>query len=435
MTQAEVIALLAAPPAIGGTTPASGQFTTLTATGAISGTTQLLTSQIQVNSNSGIKFWANNNTLQSAIAVIGSTSTFAPYGAGGTMANSGGALGLGLHISILTFANASANTGGTAVAVFNGTYDTGAQGGMAGTTSGVSVVATPSDSTGREFVGGRDTSGVSSGVVGGAQQHAIIGRTTVAVLNTNATGWAELTGQEIAMYAATGSTVTKKHNLYLMRYSNDVVRATTDDIMFGMWNQYAQGATTGVKVGIDIGPGAKSGLYFPVGQDGTVIKASKGSSDSALTVANGIDFSAIATITENSLVFPNFIVTGAGAQFKAQPTPTALTTSATLTGAQILTGLLTANQGGGAAASYTLPTATNFQTACPILLANDGSFDFTLVNISTNVLETATILTNTGWTLVGDMQVQANSAVTSISSGQFRARRTASNTFTLYRIT
>lgn len=119
-----------------------------------------------------------------------------------------------------------------------------------------------------------------------------------------------------------------------------------------------------------------------------------------------------------------------------QAAPTALTTSATLTGAQVLVGILTANQGAAGAAVYTLPTATAFQTAleATVATANDDAFTFSLVNISTNVLEIATIAANTGWTLVGGMEVQANSTVTAKSAGQFRARRTASNTYTLYRL-
>ena len=117
-----------------------------------------------------------------------------------------------------------------------------------------------------------------------------------------------------------------------------------------------------------------------------------------------------------------------------QPTPTALTTSATITAAQLATGLLTANQGGGATASYQLPTATSWQAILPLANADNYGFDFFLVNISAVAAEDVTITTNTGWTLVGNMTVASNNAVTDQSSGQFRAYRTATNTYTLVRL-
>lgn len=72
-------------------------------------------------------------------------------------------------------------------------------------------------------------------------------------------------------------------------------------------------------------------------------------------------------------------------------------------------------------------------TALPSSIANDA-FDFSLINISTVAAEDADILTNTGWTLVGSMAVQSNDAITSKSSGRFRARKTGAGAWTLYRL-
>lgn len=116
-----------------------------------------------------------------------------------------------------------------------------------------------------------------------------------------------------------------------------------------------------------------------------------------------------------------------------QATPIALTTSATVTAAQLLVGLLTANQGAGAAASYQLPLATDLDAALPSSGVN-SCFDFSLINISTVAAEDATITTNTGWTLVGNMVVASNAAATDQSVGRFRARKTATGAWTLYRI-
>lgn len=123
---------------------------------------------------------------------------------------------------------------------------------------------------------------------------------------------------------------------------------------------------------------------------------------------------------------------------KVQPTPAAKTVTVTLTAAEVLTGLITGNQGGAAAASYTLPTGAALEAAFAAVfpaLANDDAFDFVLINLSVNAAEDITVLTNTGLTLVGSMVVESNEATAQKSPfGTFRIRRTAASTFTVYRI-
>lgn len=116
-----------------------------------------------------------------------------------------------------------------------------------------------------------------------------------------------------------------------------------------------------------------------------------------------------------------------------QGAQTAKTTSATLTAAEVLAGIITVNQGAGATSSLTLPLATAMDTAMPDAAAGDA-FDFSLINISTVAAEDADILTNTGWTLVGSMAVQSNAAITDKSAGRFRARKTGAGAWTLYRL-
>lgn len=120
-----------------------------------------------------------------------------------------------------------------------------------------------------------------------------------------------------------------------------------------------------------------------------------------------------------------------------QVAPAAKTVAVTLTAAELMGGLITANQGGAAAANYTLPLGTDIEAALIAAfpgLAADDAFDFTLLNISTVAAEDITVVTNTGWTLVGKMSVESNAAVTDNSFGIFRARRTAASTYTLYRV-
>lgn len=119
--------------------------------------------------------------------------------------------------------------------------------------------------------------------------------------------------------------------------------------------------------------------------------------------------------------------------FVNQGAPAAKTVSATLTAAEVLTGIITVLQGAAGASAQQLPLATAMDTALPTSVAGDA-FDFSVINISATAAESASITTNTGWTLVGDMDIQANSAATTKSAGRFRARKTGAGAWTLYRL-
>lgn len=117
-----------------------------------------------------------------------------------------------------------------------------------------------------------------------------------------------------------------------------------------------------------------------------------------------------------------------------QAAATAKTTSATLTVAEMKVGIITVNQGASGTSVLTLPTGTDFEAGFSAF-QTDFAWDFHVVNISTVAAEIVQIATATGWTLVGGMFLNINSAsVGAISSGHFRAHRTAANTFTLYRL-
>lgn len=117
----------------------------------------------------------------------------------------------------------------------------------------------------------------------------------------------------------------------------------------------------------------------------------------------------------------------------AQGAPTAKTVSATLTAAEVLAGIITVNQGAGGASAQQLPLAADMDTAVPDSAAGDA-FDFSVINISTTAAEDASVTTNTGWTLVGNMDVASNAAATDKSAGRFRARKTGAGAWSLYRL-
>jgi hypothetical protein len=111
-----------------------------------------------------------------------------------------------------------------------------------------------------------------------------------------------------------------------------------------------------------------------------------------------------------------------------QPAPATATGDATLTAAQLATGIILGSPGSSAAA-YTLPTVANLEA----LLTNakvDSSFDFSVVNVNGSGSGAITVTINTGWTLVGLMTVVATAG----TAQMFRARKTGTGTWTLYRI-
>ena len=122
-----------------------------------------------------------------------------------------------------------------------------------------------------------------------------------------------------------------------------------------------------------------------------------------------------------------------GTVVKQFAAPTALTTTAAITATQLRVGYATANEGAAGAAEYTFPSGTAIDSEFNSL-ANDDCFDFTIINISTVAAEDITVLAGAGITLVGSVAVQSNDAATSKSTGTWRFRKTAANTFSAYRI-
>lgn len=116
-----------------------------------------------------------------------------------------------------------------------------------------------------------------------------------------------------------------------------------------------------------------------------------------------------------------------------QAAPETATATATLTVAQVLSGLLVATP--GAAVTYTLPTGTLLDAGATLEVGD--SFAWSLINLATDVTYIATVAAGTGHTVVGVMAVAANHATTGAihsSSGRFKTRKTAADTFVTYRI-
>lgn len=111
-------------------------------------------------------------------------------------------------------------------------------------------------------------------------------------------------------------------------------------------------------------------------------------------------------------------------------TVSAKTTAATLTIAELLTGIITATHAAGADQAYTLPLGTDCEAART--WATNEAFEWSLVNLSgTPATNTVTITANTGHTIVGP-GVAVGSATAALNTRRCLTRRSASNTFITY---
>lgn len=108
--------------------------------------------------------------------------------------------------------------------------------------------------------------------------------------------------------------------------------------------------------------------------------------------------------------------------------PQTATSTATLTVAQVTGGTLVGNPS-TTAATYTMPTGTLLDAALGNIKV-DSTFELTVINIGTST-GVITMAVGTGITAVGHLALPTAAAG---STAQFRFRKTAANTFTVYRI-
>lgn len=113
----------------------------------------------------------------------------------------------------------------------------------------------------------------------------------------------------------------------------------------------------------------------------------------------------------------------------AIPDPVTATTTTTFTAAQILNGLILVNSGITANVAYTLPTVADLEA---VLVNSDKvgtSFTFRVVNLGTSS-GTATVTTNTGWTITGSLTM----TIPVTTGAMMVARKSAAGAWTLYRV-
>jgi hypothetical protein len=110
-----------------------------------------------------------------------------------------------------------------------------------------------------------------------------------------------------------------------------------------------------------------------------------------------------------------------GAVMPYAPTPASISTTATLTNADIQAQIINTT---GTSYTITMPLGTTLETIATWVW-NNTAYDFTVINTASG---TITVAANTGVTTLGALTIATG------TSAQFRIRRTSANTFVLYRL-
>jgi len=109
--------------------------------------------------------------------------------------------------------------------------------------------------------------------------------------------------------------------------------------------------------------------------------------------------------------------------------PISVTATATLTAAQLVNGLILANNGVTSAQTYTLPTVALLEAALANTDRVGTTFQFRVVNLGTSS-GTAIIAAGTGWTVTGSLTM----TIPVTTGALLVARKTGAGAWTLYRV-
>lgn len=358
------------------------------------------------NGNEALVFTTTASAVNEITLVNGAAGDNATILASGTDTSPG--------INITGKAGASATNPGGTIVIAGGAGNTTGAGGLVSLTGGAG---------GNDAVGGSAT--LKGGAAGGGN------RAGGAAIVTGGAGAGTAAGGAVTLTSgasANGSGVSPGASGAITLQAGAAGTATTGTAGAGGTISLL-GVAGGASTGASSTAGAGSSVVITAGAGG----ASSGGSDTAGAGGNVV-ITAGAAGAGATNGRPGAVFLRGGLVIRPQGAPTAKTTSALLTASEVLAGIITINQGGGATSAQQLPTGTNLDAALSGSMAAGDAFDVSVINISTTGAEDATITTNTDLTLVGDMNFSANDAVTARSSGILRFRKTAANTFTVYRL-
>ena len=109
--------------------------------------------------------------------------------------------------------------------------------------------------------------------------------------------------------------------------------------------------------------------------------------------------------------------------------PISITATATLTAAQLVNGLILANNGVTSAQTYTLPTVADLEAALSNTDRVGTTFQFRVVNLGTSS-GTAIIAAGTGWTVTGSLTM----TIPTTTGAMLVARKSGVGAWVLYRV-
>jgi hypothetical protein len=316
-------------------------------------------------------------------------------------------------------ASTTAATAGGALSISAATGSTSGAGGAASLSGGVGGTSGAGGAAsligGAAGTGSANAVGGAANVTGGAGQGTSAGGAVVVTSGASENGTAVNPGASGAISLVVGAAGT----------------ATTG--IGGAGGAIAiTGAAGGASTGASSVAGAGSDVSVTAGAGG----ASSGGGDTGgrggnviVTVGAG---GAGATAGEDGAFF-NRANLGA-LYFKKMGAPTAKTTNATLTAAEVLSGWITVDGAGSATSTQTMPSGTDLAAAFPAALAAGDCFDFSVINISTDAAENAIIAFGSDITGIGSMIIEPNDSGSTYSAGTFRLRYSGANVWVMYRI-
>ncbi len=139
-------------------------------------------------------------------------------------------------------------------------------------------------------------------------------------------------------------------------------------------------------------------------------------------------------LTKMGLVLSDTEIYARGLFLKYQGAPGQMTDTGALTAEDILSGIILGTP--TAAADYTLPTGIAVDDALTSFITLYASFDFSIINLSATDDDIITLIASAGISIVGSPYINANEFEQSYyrNTGVFRCRKTADDTFIVYRI-
>lgn len=276
----------------------------------------------------------------------------------GTTGNPGSPIPLGYYFHAGSLLDTSA-AGIAAGAYVNLECFTGCKGGLTSYLGNTNIGQVPGVG-GYTYFGAQFSMRAAASDGSGGGGH-VTGLAISDIITNNATGWGTQYGVEIDVGTDAGSSSVNKHGILVVLSLTDAVQGSQSDAAYLAISQHAQTSTSGWNFGLDFGGGGRANLAFPISTTGTLIHASAGGLDGALTVGSLIDFSGIATVSNWIFNSVNFKVAGNGnmAFVGSAPVVSACGTSPSIDGKA------TNNSG-------TVTVGTIAAASCTVTFANSG---------------------------------------------------------------